>query len=105
VPAAKSLLDLELQLFFVLAGVGILDRQGRRPLNPSRLIGQLAHGEVQSTQGLRGRGKADVDADGLDRGIAREHKIAHTDRLSYPAPGRQAPNRVAVGQLIRITGT
>ncbi len=100
----EELLDLDLQIRFVLACVGVLDRQGRCSLGPSRLVGDLADGEIGGAEDFRGRGKTDVDANVLDRGIAREHSVSHARRLSSPAARGQAFNGMAVGQLIGVAG-
>jgi hypothetical protein len=100
----EKLLDLDLQLGFVLAGVGVLDGEGRCTLDPARLVGHLTDGQIRSPEDFRRRGKADVHTDIANRRIAREQSVPNARRLASPAPGGRAVKRIAVGQLVRVAG-
>ncbi len=100
----KEILDLGRQLGLVLPGIGVLHRQERRALNPTRLVRDVADGKIRSPKDVRGGRKTRVDTHVLNRRIAGEHVRAHARRLGSPAAGGQTVDGMAVQQLVRVAG-
>src|SRR5262249_31021472 len=100
----KKLLDFGLQIRFILARVGVLDRQGRYPGSTAGLVRNVADGETGRAEVFGGWRKTDIDADILDRGIARQDSISDARRLPASAPRGGTFNGVAIRQLIGSPG-